>query len=62
MKLSVLLELANECQTSIDGKNWVPARPMTWENSFFRYRIAAAWRVLIGKSDAVEWEQPEVSK
>lgn len=56
MKLSTLIETVNSTQASIDGKHWYPARPMTAENTFLRLRIAAAWRVLTGKSDAIEWD------
>ena len=56
MKLSKLLQNT----TSIDGVRWYPARPMTAENMFFTQRVKAAWRVLIGTSDAVEWDCPSI--
>lgn len=58
MKLSNLLECVNSVQASKDGTHWYPARPMTAENTFLIPRIKAAWRVLTGKSDAVEWDEP----
>ena len=57
MKLSYLIEHIKTHSASVDGKRWYPTRPMTAENSFFTYRIKAAWRVLIGKSDAIEWDE-----
>ena len=57
MKLSSLLETVNSVQASRDGKYWFPARPMTYENTFLFPRLRAAFRVLLGKSDAVEWDE-----
>mgnify|MGYP005993533111 CR=1 FL=1 len=38
----------------IDGR-WLPARPL--DHSLFpRLRIVEAWRVLIGRYDALDWE------
>lgn len=56
MKLYDLLQSAASTQASSDGKTWHPARPMTYENTFLVPRIKAAFRVLRGKSDAVEWD------
>lgn len=55
MKLIDLLNSVQSVSASVDGKQWVPARPKTAENTFLRYRIAAAWMVLTGQADAVEW-------
>jgi hypothetical protein len=57
MKLSELLEHCHNTQASDDGLTWYSPRPMTMENTFFRYRLAAAWRVLTGRSDAIEWDK-----
>ena len=57
MKLSELLESVRTTSASTDGNTWYPARPQTAENTFLTLRIKAAWRVLIGKSDAVEWDR-----
>jgi hypothetical protein len=36
---------------------WIPARPLnSFYNPFFG-RIIAAWRVLIGKYDALDWQE-----
>lgn len=56
MKLSTLLEDVRTTCASTDGNTWYPLRPQTAENTFLTLRIKAAWRVLIGKSDAVEWD------
>lgn len=56
MKLSHLLEAVQSVKKSEDGMNWHPARPVTAENTFLKYRIKAAWRILTGQSDAVEWD------
>jgi len=58
MKLSYLLKSVNEIKASVDGVKWHPVRPQTAENTFFMQRLKAAWRVLSGKSDAVEWDYP----
>ena len=59
MKLSNLLQTVTSL-TAKDptGTGWYPVRPKTAENTFIRYRIAAALRVLSGKSDAIEWDYP----
>lgn len=62
MRLTSLLESVRSTSASIDGVHWNPTRPMTAENSFLRFRIAAAWRVLTGRSDAIEWDQEEAAK
>jgi hypothetical protein len=59
MKLSDLLQSVTQNTASIDGVRWYPVRPQTAENTFIKYRIRAAWRVLTGKSDSVEWDFPE---
>lgn len=60
MKLSSLLKTVSENAVSFDGVHWYPARPMTAENTFFTLRVKAAWRVLTGKSDAIEWDSQEL--
>jgi hypothetical protein len=57
MKLSRLLENVNSISASSDGVHWYPLRPSTAENTFIIPRIKAAWRVLTGKSDAIEWDE-----
>ena len=45
-----------EADCSVDGKVWLPARPVTlW--SFERVKLA--WLVLIGKLDALDWQESE---
>ena len=61
MKLDELISFSRSTSESYDGKHWVPCRPMTAENTFLMPRIKAAWRVLLGHSDAVEWVQPQQS-
>lgn len=46
-----LREICAMTHREVDGK-WVPARPEV--NSFFS-RLMDAWKVLIGKADAVSW-------
>jgi hypothetical protein len=62
MKLSKLLQSVTQVTakdpTDPDGTRWYPVRPQTAENTFLRHRIRAAMRVLLGKSDAVEWDYP----
>lgn len=62
MKLSDLLQNVTQNTASIDGVRWYPVRPMTAENTFFMQRVKAAWRVLAGTSDAIEWDYPTESK
>lgn len=60
MKLSVLLKSVTSLTAkSADGIGWYPVRPKTAENTFLLQRIKAAWRVLLGKSDAIEWDYPK---
>ena len=58
MKLSTLLQSVTQTTASDGHGGWYPLRPKTAENTFLRYRILAAIRVLLGKSDAVEWDYP----
>ncbi len=62
MKLSSLLKSVTQNTASLDGVRWYPVRPMTAENTFFMQRVKAAWRVLSGTSDAIEWDCPTESK
>lgn len=62
MKLSTLLQSVTETTASDNGIHWYPARPQTAENTFFLARLKAAYRVLIGASDAIEWDYPTESK
>lgn len=57
MKLHALLETVKTLSGSHDGKTWSPVRPITSENTFLVPRMKAAWRVLTGKSDAIEWPE-----
>ncbi len=58
MKLSTLIKTLNTVQGSSDGVTWHPVRPSTAENTFLLMRIKAAWRVLTGKADALDWDVP----
>lgn len=58
MKLSALLQSVTQNTASVDGISWYPIRPRTAENTFLLYRIKAAWRVLAGENDAIEWDYP----
>lgn len=62
MKLSNLLQSVTQNTASVDGVRWYPVRPMTAENTFFLQRVKAAWRVLTGTSDAIEWDYPTERK
>lgn len=62
MKLSDLLQSVTQNTASSDGVRWYPVRPMTAENTFLMPRIRAALRVLLGKSDAIEWDYPKDGK
>lgn len=55
MHVSTLLDIVRTISCSGDGHNWKPLRPSTAENTFWKYRIRSAWKVLIGKADAIEW-------
>lgn len=59
MNLSDLLQSVTQNTARSDGGGWYPVRPITAENTFFVHRVKAAWRVLIGVSDAVEWDFPK---
>lgn len=46
-----------DVQSSADGNKWIPARPMFMNNLHSGIRRSkAAWMVLIGKFDALDWE------
>ena len=62
MKLSSLLQSVTQNTASTDGISWYPIRPTTAENTFMWPRIKAAVRVLVGQSDAVEWDYPKEPK
>lgn len=55
MNIRDLIDHCHQVQGSSDGRTWHPARPATAENTFLWLRIKAAWRVLLGKADAVDW-------
>lgn len=55
MRLDTLLTHVQTVSCSANGKTWTPCRPKTAENTFFLQRLKAAWRVLTGRSDALEW-------
>lgn len=38
-----------------DGR-WGPARPMGYQGLFLGLRLQTAWRVFIGRYDAIDWE------
>lgn len=57
MKLHHFIDALKTRRLADDG-TWRPVRPQTAENTFLWLRIKAAWRVLVGKADAVDW--PEV--
>ena len=58
MKLSTLSETLNTVSGSTDGRTWHPVRPSTAENTFLVLRLKAAWRVLTGRADALDWDAP----
>lgn len=49
------LRSLNECQSSNDGKHYVPARAEGY--SSILYRLRAAWLVWTGRADALVWPQ-----
>lgn len=55
MKLETLLESVRTTQIGMPDGRWYPARGETAENTFLRLRVRAAWGVLTGRLDAVEW-------
>jgi hypothetical protein len=55
MNIKTLIQSTREVQASSDGKVFHPLRPQTAENTFLWPRMKAAWRVLCGRSDAIEW-------
>lgn len=59
MRLSDLLQSVTQLTASNGDGSWYPLRPKTAENTFFKHRIKAAWKVLTGKADAVEWDYPK---
>lgn len=60
MKLSTLLKSVTTLTAKEkDGIGWYPVRPQTAENTFLIRRLFAAWRVLTGKADAIEWDYPK---
>jgi len=62
MKLSNLIETLNTLSGSTNGRVWHPIRPSTAENTFLLFRIKAAWKVLTGRADALEWDVPSTTK
>jgi hypothetical protein len=62
MKLSDLISDMCEISCSVPGSGRMnPLRPMTAENNFLKYRIRAAWKVLTGKADALEWDSGRIA-
>jgi hypothetical protein len=59
-----LKELANHIKEgpkeSDDFENWRPARPLGFYS--LKSRLKIAWKVFIGKADAVTWEWDEGNK
>jgi hypothetical protein len=56
-KLEHLVNYVNHggVSSSNDGKNYVPARPLS--GTFFLEKTKAAWEVFRGRADAVVWPQ-----
>lgn len=55
-KLENLVTLAEgDISSSVDGKVWVPTRPISYPS--WRTRLKAAWLVFTGRADAVVWPQ-----
>ncbi len=55
MNIQDLLRQCATNQASADGKTYHPCRMQSAENTFLIERIKAAWKVLTGKADAIEW-------
>jgi len=56
MKIQDLIIMTRDVKGSNDdGKTWHPVRCKTSENTFLWLRIKAAWRVLKGEADAIDW-------
>jgi len=56
-RLEHLFRAATETQTKLSDDRWVPARPKgiyAW-----RHRFKCAWRVFVGRCDAVLWPEDE---
>ena len=55
--LRALMQCANTTQTEVDGR-WVPARPIPLPGiDGLLCRIADAWEVLMGRSEAFKWPE-----
>ena len=52
--LKTIMDHANECTVQIDRK-WVPKRPDNHRFEPLADKISSAWKVLMGKADAVVW-------
>jgi len=57
MSLYSAKELAEwELHKKVKGGFWVPARPDNYKFDSWKARIFQAWNVLLGRFDAVIWE------
>lgn len=49
-------ELGNPVRKRNTKGTWVVARPENYKYDSWRYRLRLAWGVLIGKYDALNWD------
>lgn len=47
---------------SVNGGPWIPSRPIPFQGWAFRRRLRAAWRVFIGRYDALDWQDHTLTK
>jgi len=46
-----------DTSTLVEGRGWLPARPVDYRLLRLLERIVSAYRVLTGKYDALDWEE-----
>lgn len=40
----------------LDGRTYIPARPLSWGGLSLKARLHLAWGVFIGRYDALDWQ------
>ena len=53
-----IIALQEQTAAFVNGR-WVAARPLGWQGWSLKTRARTAWKVFIGKWDALRWEGQE---
>lgn len=55
-----IIETGSQASEYHKKLGWIPARPINYRADSIRERIRYAWGVLVGKYDALNWEDQDL--